>query len=114
VTPSRLAALLAAAVLLLSACDASAPAPVATESPSANPNAGVVRVAAASSLAAVLGTQKAAIEAANPGLRVALSFGPSQAFAAQAPSGGIVARWLTNADGARARAQYGFEPAATP
>ena len=85
---TRIAALLVAAVLALCACDATAPAPTASETPSVNPNAGVVRVAAASSLATALGAQKAAIEAANPGTRVTLSFGPSQTLAAQVQSVG--------------------------
>jgi len=85
---ARAVGALLAAVLLAAACDASTPPP-ASETPSINPNAGVVRIAAASSLETVLTAQKGAIEAANPGSRIAFSFGPSTSLAGQVATGGF-------------------------
>jgi molybdate transport system substrate-binding protein len=84
----RRAAILALLVVVLAAACADAVAP-ASDVPSANPNAGVVRVAAAFSLTDAFTAAKAPFEAANPGTRLVITFGPSQAFVGQVQAGGF-------------------------
>jgi molybdate transport system substrate-binding protein len=83
-------ALAFSALLLVAACDSgAAPTPLPTDTPSANPNAGVIRVAASSSLTEVLKDAVPAFESANPGNRVELTFGASPTVAKQAENGGF-------------------------
>jgi molybdate transport system substrate-binding protein len=96
-----LALVLCATLVAVGGCDDASVAPSA-DAPSANPNAGVVRVAAAFSLTDALTAAKAPFEAANPGTRLVITFGPSQAFVGQVQTGGFDAFASEDLAGAQA------------
>jgi molybdate transport system substrate-binding protein len=102
---------LAAAVALVAGCEGGTVAP-SNDTPSANPNAGVVRVAAAFSLTDAFTAAKAPFEAANPGTRLVVTFGPSQALAGQVQAGGFDA--FASEDLAGAQAVVASQHAAGP
>ena len=77
-----------AVALVAAGCDATTSSR-ASDAPSANPNAGAIRVAAASSLAIAFTALKGPFEAANPGSHLVLTFGPAQAQVDQVQIGGF-------------------------
>lgn len=83
------AAVAVVACVAAAACDGGTAVAPGTETPSGNPNAGVVRVAAAFSLTEAFTAARAPFEAANPGTRLVITFGPSQAFVGQVQAGGF-------------------------
>lgn len=72
-------------------CDAAGPVASAAvrASASVNPNAGAIRVAAATSLADAFNAMKGPFEAANPGMHVVFTFGAAPTLAGQVRVGGF-------------------------
>ncbi len=79
---------LAAIVVAAIGCDTATPA-ASEDQPTVNVNAGVIRVAAAFPLDKGFAAAKAPFEAANPGTKLTVTLGPSQALRGQVQVGGF-------------------------